>query len=231
MTDKKSKNVYGELPKLLSEWDIKSISVDRLREALFFLMKMKETYTTSTDFSYYMTAYIMIARSVSWILRSEFGHNEGFTEWFASQKSVSKVDSLLKKITKLRNDISKVKPLELSIKGSVTFNKEDIHGLEDIMNKSSEEITAYLNENLANQNLVLKILNGSDTGKFIPVISVKPKSLEIEEIEHELFTDVMGECELYFGVLWVMTLQCLLKYHKRLKQAGLTVVLKEIEKV
>lgn len=192
----------------LNQAGIRSSTLKRLREAGFFLEKMNETYLTPDhQFDCYMTAYIMIARSVTWIMQSEFRHKDGFSEWFKEKQVSHQIEQLLKKFRTVRNSISKQKPLDLQIRCSVTL--DDMRGKNNTP-MIQEEIEGYLNE-LQGQKVAIDLAdeNNRNSGRLIAYV----KDIEMEKIGHDDFTDILKECGMYFIFLSGITLECLTRFH------------------
>ena len=54
----------------------------KLDEAKFFLEQLQPNFGRERKFDYYLSAFISAARSVTWIMRAEFGSLDGWEEWF-----------------------------------------------------------------------------------------------------------------------------------------------------
>lgn len=212
----KSNDHLDQLIKELNSCGVRSKTLQRLREAGFFLLKMKETYVASVDFEYYWTAYIMIARSVSWIMKNEYSHIDGFNDWYKSKQLGSKFNSLSKKITKLRNTITKIEPLKYELECSITFNKNDIHGFGNVENMSPEELSNVLNKYYAGKKV--KITKKDEINSTSDKMPHSYGKFKIEKIKHEYFTDIIQECTDYHFYLYVLALEVLCKFEKRLKK-------------
>jgi hypothetical protein len=198
----------------LNQAGLRSSTLKRLCEAGFFLGKMNETYLAPDhQFDCYMTAYIMIARSVTWIMQSEFRHKDGFSEWFKAKQVSLQIEQLLKKFKKVRNAISKQRPLDLQIKCSMTCeNFRDNNNTP----MTQEEVVGYLNQ-LQGQKIALTLADQSNrnSGRLIAYV----KDIEIEKIEHEAFSDILEECKVYFAFLAGITLESLTRFHDSFKKS------------
>jgi hypothetical protein len=215
MNPKKLIGDIDDFSEKLNQAGIRSSTLKRLKEAGFFLGKMNETYLTSDhQFDCYMTAYIMIARSVTWIMQSEFRHKEGFSEWFKAKQVSLQIEQLLKKVKKVRNAISKQKPLDLQIKCSMTF--DNFRG-KDNTPMSQEEVLGYLNQ-LQGEEISLTLADESNrnSGRLIAYV----KDIEMEKIEHEAFSDILEECKVYFAFLAGLSLECLTRFHESFKKSN-----------
>jgi hypothetical protein len=96
----------------------------KLREARFFLNKIQEHRydnlaeqfsdpTAAETFSYYLSAFVSAARSVTWIMRSEYGRLPDWETWWRDQAPAAPVEKLLHIFTNLRNRSQKAEPLRL----------------------------------------------------------------------------------------------------------------------
>jgi hypothetical protein len=98
----------------------------KLEEARFFLTKIKENQQTFPDIQYYCSAFISSARSILWIMRSEYHGENGWDSWFESLKP--KAGSSEKKFITVLNDIrvrlEKLEPLRVGISLELRFPKE-----------------------------------------------------------------------------------------------------------
>jgi hypothetical protein len=94
----------------------------KLGEAKFFLDKLDEHCyenlaerfadpRVSEAFPYYLSAFISAARSVTWILRSEYGRFPDWKAWWNSEVPAAHVAQLLRLFTELRNRSQKAEPL------------------------------------------------------------------------------------------------------------------------
>jgi len=59
---------------------------EKLREAKYFLDRMRETQQDRDPFKYNLSAFLSAARSVRWVLEAEYGKSPGFKKWWNSKK-------------------------------------------------------------------------------------------------------------------------------------------------
>lgn len=92
-------------------------------EAAFFLEKVREHYFTVLDndapgspLIYYVSAFISAARSVSWVMRSEYGRSKGWETWYRSKELGVEDLALLARFTKIRNRSEHADPLRIAIR-------------------------------------------------------------------------------------------------------------------
>lgn len=95
----------------------------KLAEARFFLEKLDEHYYSDLEqmlagepvqsvFSYYLSAFLSSARSVTWIMRSEYGKLPGWEKWFTGQQLAEPDLALLRIFNELRVRSEKVAPVK-----------------------------------------------------------------------------------------------------------------------
>jgi hypothetical protein len=96
----------------------------KLAEAKFFLSKLNEHRYDSLNeaicnptglelVSYFLSAFVSAARSVTWIMRSEYGRLPQWESWWKSQIPVAHVAKLLRLFNTLRNRSQKAEPVRL----------------------------------------------------------------------------------------------------------------------
>lgn len=85
----------------------------RLNESKFFLERMKESEEKSTEFEYYLNAYVSSARSILWIMKSEYSKLSEWKSWYDEKVVSDEQKKLLDGIVKMRNRSLKQKPLKV----------------------------------------------------------------------------------------------------------------------
>lgn len=83
----------------------------KLEEAKFFLEQLKANYGKAKKFDFYLSAYISSARSVLWVMKSEYGKVPSWKAWYESQKPDDEERALLKGTNKIRTRVVKREPL------------------------------------------------------------------------------------------------------------------------
>jgi len=76
---------------------------DKLREAEFFLTKLRESNRFEYESRYYFSAFISAARSVTMVLQKTMKDVDGFTSWYQNVQSQLKADPLAKYFVEIRN--------------------------------------------------------------------------------------------------------------------------------
>jgi hypothetical protein len=95
----------------------------KLEEAAFFLAKVRDHYFDVLDedeqarpFLCYLSAFVSAARSVAWIMRSEYKALEGWEAWYQSKQPELEDRALLRRFTAIRNRSEKAEPLRIGIR-------------------------------------------------------------------------------------------------------------------
>jgi hypothetical protein len=95
---------------------------EKLLEATFFLGQMREHEKSFIEaitegrladprFRYFASAIIAAARSVTWVMRAEFGRVVGWEDWYERQKPAPEDKWLLDVFTSVRNSSQKIAPV------------------------------------------------------------------------------------------------------------------------
>jgi hypothetical protein len=102
---------------------------DKLNEAIFCLKLMKTSlsspYATTTqgrdEFRYSLNIFLSSARSVTWIMKSEFDKVPGFDSWYAAKEAQMRSDSTMRFLLEQRNISLKQKPIQPQGNTKVSF--------------------------------------------------------------------------------------------------------------
>jgi len=93
----------------------------KLDEAAYFLHRVQEHYFDALEddgrpLIYYVSAFVSAARSVTWIMKSEYGHLNGWKLWSEARRPPTEDLTLLRKFTDVRNRSQKAEPLRVGIR-------------------------------------------------------------------------------------------------------------------
>lgn len=95
----------------------------KLDEAAFFLEKVREYYfdvlgedEESRPFLYYLSAFVSAARSVAWVMRSEYSNSDGWEVWYQARQPELEDRALLRQFRDMRNRSEKSGPLHVGIR-------------------------------------------------------------------------------------------------------------------
>lgn len=81
-------------------------------EANFFLQRMGTHFSDHPEFDYYLNAFISSARSVLWVMRTEYHAVDGWENWFSTKQVAADEQELLRKVNDIRVRSVKTQPLE-----------------------------------------------------------------------------------------------------------------------
>jgi hypothetical protein len=76
----------------------------KLAEAKYFLDQLR---ISDPCFDFILSAYLNAARSVTWVMRHQFGSNSGWSEWFETSEVSSHEAQLLAEMNQLRIQATK----------------------------------------------------------------------------------------------------------------------------
>jgi hypothetical protein len=86
----------------------------KLEETRFFLDRVKDSHFEIAQhladesppvpkFLYYLSAFVSSARSIAWVMRSEYSAVPGWERWFEGEEQLAEEQELLESFTNLRN--------------------------------------------------------------------------------------------------------------------------------
>ncbi len=178
---------------------------NKLKEARFFLEKLREKNVKVPDINFYLSAFISAARSVLWIMRAEYKDVAGWKEWYDSIKPSSSEKKFLKGMTEIRNRSIKEEPLQLYGSVSVIIPKES----------QTEELKQWIIKQHKNRQVLsikfepskhskkVETFVGAD--RVITTGRVKKVFFNLEEFPSK---DIVSVCTKYFKLLNKMVREC-----------------------
>ncbi|WP_444903842.1 hypothetical protein ACJJIU_00345 [Microbulbifer sp. CnH-101-E] len=181
----------------------------KLDEAKFFLKKMEENYTSS-EFDFYLSAFISACRSVLWVLAAECKKINGWEDWYKSLKPDEKEKEFLKATNELRVRSEKHSPLVTDLLGLAVIPPDAISILPEPLKEALKE--AFLSGKW--ENLDIKIHTKSDIPKessnrhFIPFLSTNAYR-QVPEFEGQ---DILKVCSRYYNQVTGIVDQSKLKF-------------------
>jgi hypothetical protein len=179
-------------------------TTDKLDEAEYFLKQIEANYIEHPAFDYYLGAFISSARSVLWIMRSEYNNVASWESWYKSLEPSTSDEGLLQKINSARIRTEKKAPIKTNFRVDFTIPKEQVteklrQELESLVNKTVEVSVKPLSEK---ENLVgVSPTNGGVN--FTGMID------NIYRFLGELGDDdVLVVCKEYFAVIKGVVIKC-----------------------
>jgi hypothetical protein len=147
--------------------------------------------------TYYVSAFVSAARSVAWILRSEYHSVDGWSEWYRSQTLTEEQARTLAAFTAIRNRSQKAEPLILGVR------------LQSEKPSGEPEATEYLPLPKRRQIRMVPIeANGTEgTPIVLPLERLEMELPELGEADVyvsakaylQLLEDLLDRCEAEFG--------------------------------
>lgn len=98
----------------------------KLEEARFFLAHLEKDWRHVPQVDFYLSAFVSAARSVTWVMKAEFGHFPGWARWYESKKPSAAIRDLLRKMNDVRVRATKTEPLKTRTLANVTIPPEEV---------------------------------------------------------------------------------------------------------
>jgi hypothetical protein len=192
----------------LDQLRVRSQTHYKFAEASFFLLRANENWRNVPEFDFYLSAFISAARSVTWVMRAEFGKMAGWADWFEARKPTPDIEDLLNKTASIRNRSQKSKPIatrttvSLNVPGMSPEEAQALTGAKDVhlvpVDSRNEEFWIVR------------------AGKKIGVGRIQKAKHELPEFPGE---HALGPCERYLVFLHELVDECLIKFHPAAKGA------------
>ncbi|WP_421910617.1 hypothetical protein [Marinobacter sp.] len=178
----------------------------KLVEAEFFLAHLEEHWRHVPHVDFYLSACISAARSVTWVMKAEFGHTPGWKEWYEAKKSSSEHRELLKQINNARVRLTKTHPVKTRTRANVHVRPEDM----------TPEFESYLKSG-AQGEMRLEPVDESNT-IFNLMVGGRPLArAHLTKAEHEMQEfrgrDAKDVCREYVSELKELVGECLDRFN------------------
>jgi hypothetical protein len=181
----------------------------KLNEADFFLNKLEKHYQDSPEVRYYLSAFISAARSVTWVMRSEYHERSGWNEWFTSKTPDEEELLFLKRINDLRVKTEKLGPIELHYMVSFVIPADSF----------TEELKELLEKNEGkNCKGLMTILDKNNLTKTDTVVGDNYCYTTLEFDRRYIALDGFGDddildiCRKYYSMIKQLVNECELKF-------------------
>jgi hypothetical protein len=186
----------------------------KFKEALFFFNKLVQSKKDNEKFSFYLSAFLSSARSVTWIMRKEFSKISGWESWWKSKVPTESQGKLIKLFTALRNKSEKEEIIKTGVQIEVRFKPGD-----KIKEKLVEEYiecpaiyhTEIIKDEVSKKlKMTLKKIS-SDKSLTIDNISIEQLERIFPESTYELNSSfkVIESCDQYLSILKQLVEECL----------------------
>jgi hypothetical protein len=191
---------------------VKGKTLERVKEACFFLSKMSKHYKKSEEFYYYLSAFILHARTIPWVMRKEYCKVTGWDQWYKSSENImwKGKEDFFRKITKLRNDAEKEGKLGARALCTVTINKEQIEIFMKSKGLKPEDFTEWTRDNYEGKWLELKALDKNEANKDkLLIAKMDEVRLELDGFPEK---DVLVICKTYLLLVLETVFGCITKF-------------------
>lgn len=173
----------------------------KLQEAKFFLMHLERDWRHVPNFEFYLSAFISAARSVTWVMRYEYGKKRGWEEWFTQRQPPSHMREKLRKMNDLRVRGQKTEPIRTRTELKVVVPPEYV----------TPKLQAYLDPSAKNQ-VRIEPTDHTNTEADIFCGNEYVGRCQIERVIHELpefkGEDAVKVCKEYLGELEDLVREC-----------------------
>jgi len=199
---------------------------NKFNEAIFFFERMKEYLKNkdkSSEFDYFLNAFVGSARSVLWIMKAEFSRNNEWNEWYNSIE----IDAQIKHVFDITNQlrILSVKYSPIKSEEQWTFipdekSKEVFYDIWERANKGL--IGIYLKDDNGNLHKLIDKRKSEETvegdSKYDSAEDLEDKCKIMATMQLHKFRgidaqngyslDVMAICEDYISILGNIVSDC-----------------------
>lgn len=177
----------------------------KLDEAKFFLDQLKPNYGKERKFDFFLSAFISAARSVTWVMGTEYADVEGWRVWFDSLAPSEEEAALLRGTNEVRIRTQKLGPLQTTSRvkvDGVTIPEAYIPRLTEAIAKSATgEIPAHV---------------GGSAGKYFVEIEIDGERLRFpatnvaieRNLEEFPGTNILVVCNAYYAAVESVVRQC-----------------------
>ena len=98
----------------------------KLEEARFFHEHLKNHWRHVPNYEFYLSAFVSASRSVTWVMKFEYGRKAGWQEWFNARQPPSHLRELLRKMNDLRVRSTKSEPIRTRTSVKFTVPPEQL---------------------------------------------------------------------------------------------------------
>ena len=181
----------------------------KVEEAAFFLGYLNPNYGKEKKFDFFLSAFISAARSVLWVMRSEYVDVEGWEAWYESVEPSPEEEILFRGTTSVRNRTQKVGSLQtmsmLAVDNIVVSESDSARIAETIENAHGEELKVHIGG--SNGKYYVQLNCGGELLK-LPVETVKFKR-ELKEFPDR---EILEVCKTYYESVASLVALCRSKF-------------------
>ncbi len=179
----------------------------KLMYAYVMLNQAKDNSDDYQTFLANVDAFVTDARSVTWVMKSEFSSIDGFKEWYRGKKEDMKNDKLFDFFKKLRTDTTHIRPFNTTSKYTTSFPGGGLTitgGAETVIPLGKVDDRG----NLVIDNEGPITINGK------PVSNMKHSTVRNYFFKDRPNDDAFALCEIYFRKLQQLVIECHEKFSR-----------------
>lgn len=173
----------------------------KLEEASFFQRHLDKHWRHIPQVDFYLSTFVSAARSVTWVMRYEYGKRPGWSEWFEEKKPEPHTRELLRKMNDVRVRSNKTEPIRTRTTAKVTISPDQI----------TPELE-YLLRDGGKEQFRLQPTDASNTQAYIMIGDRVLARATIDQAEHEIpefeGRDAKDVCQDYLAELEALVSEC-----------------------
>ncbi len=177
----------------------------KLEEAKLFLAHLEEHWRHLPQVEFYLSAFVSAARSVTWVMKYEYGRKAGWHAWFDAKKPSNQVRELLRKMNDVRVRSTKSEPVRTRTTARVTIPPEQV----------TPEVERLLRPG-TDAKVHLEPTDSSNTEAYVVVDGRVLAKAKLEHAEHEIpefeGRDAKDVCAEYLHELEALVTECEAKF-------------------
>lgn len=173
------------------------LSQEKLEEAKFFLNNLEKNSNRIPDKDYYLSAFISSSRSISWIMKAEFGNYLWWPDWKAKKDNSDDTKTLFKNINDLRIRAEKISPLHTG--DWLEFKIPPEYVTDEIIRKF---------ESIKGKSGILSVFDSPPENCLdaVPYIGMEYKKSNVTEIDSD---KLLSTCREYLAILEKLVNECI----------------------
>ena len=183
---------------------------EKLKEAKFFLEKMRESHGSSKEFDYYLNAFVGSCRSIQWVLSSQFNKDESLKAWLERQQPTDEEINILKSTNDLRIRSTKKESVTTDKKAFFAIDPSQLSHLpKEEYNRLKEAIETGdftgIEIRLHQKDEGYSIDNPPQGRNFLPI----SRSIAVREVSEFPRQDILDVSEKYYTAMESLVLKAI----------------------
>lgn len=176
----------------------------KLQEAKFFFLHLERDWRHIPNFEFFLSAFVSAARSVTWVMRYEYGKLVGWEDWFSLRQPPAHLRESLRKMNDIRVRATKTEPIRTTTTLRLVIPPENM----------TPELKAI--DTLGRSNFRIEPTDHTNTSVDIYYDDRHVGKGRIEHVKHELpefkGEDAIQVCKAYLDELETLVQECEQKF-------------------